>query len=177
MKKRLWLAYYLKKLLQCLYTLLWLPSLAYLIEWIYLNFKHWYAGAFVEFETSRGRIITYESYSTTKDPKDLVTFKAKPGNEIICLKVDLQCLCCRCTEAYVIGRVYWVIVARINDSVVGLDYAIVVGLVYWVIVHRVGRPRLCRCGRPNSADFGTQCYKFWGQLEVAKFRKFWMDYN
>jgi len=51
--------------------------------------KHWNAGAFVEFETNRGRIFTFKSHLTSQMPDEMTTFNAKAGNEIICLKVNI----------------------------------------------------------------------------------------
>ena len=44
----------------------------------------------MEFETNRGRVFTYDSQNSSKDPQEMVTFKAKPGQEIICLKVHFD---------------------------------------------------------------------------------------
>jgi hypothetical protein len=37
--------------------------------------QRWNAGAFVEFETNRGRIFSYETTMTTKAAGDMVTFR------------------------------------------------------------------------------------------------------
>ena len=50
--------------------------------------QRWYAGASVEFETNKGRVVSFLSpYLSTGIKDQLVTLRADPGNEIIMLKI------------------------------------------------------------------------------------------
>ena len=51
------------------------------------NKKRWYAGASVEFETNKGRVVSYNPYLKTGIKEQVVTCKAKPGKEIVMLKI------------------------------------------------------------------------------------------
>ena len=47
----------------------------------------WYAGASVEFETNKGRVVSFQPYFATKRPGDVTTLRAGPGKEIVRLKI------------------------------------------------------------------------------------------
>ena len=49
--------------------------------------QRWYAGASVEFETNKGRVVSFLPYFSTGIKDQLVTLKADPGKEIIMLKI------------------------------------------------------------------------------------------
>ena len=51
------------------------------------NKNRWYAGASVEFETNKGRVVSYHPYLKTGIKEQVVTCKAKPGKEIVMLKI------------------------------------------------------------------------------------------
>ena len=52
--------------------------------------QRWYAGASVEFETNKGRVVSFLPYFSTGIKDQLVTMRADPGNEIIMLKIKLE---------------------------------------------------------------------------------------
>ena len=47
----------------------------------------WYAGASVEFETNKGRVMSFHPYLATRQRDQEVTIRATPGHEIIMLKI------------------------------------------------------------------------------------------
>ena len=47
----------------------------------------WYAGASVEFETNKGRIVSFQPYLAGNWPGDVTTLRAGPGKEILRLKI------------------------------------------------------------------------------------------
>ena len=49
--------------------------------------KRWYAGAAVEFETNKGRVMSFHPHLRTGLKDQVVTFKAATGKEIIMLKI------------------------------------------------------------------------------------------
>ena len=51
------------------------------------NKNRWYAGASVEFETNKGRVVSYHPYLKTGIKEQVVTCKANPGKEIVMLKI------------------------------------------------------------------------------------------
>ena len=51
------------------------------------NKNRWYAGASVEFETNKGRVVSYHPYLKTGIKEQVVTCKAKPGKKIVMLKI------------------------------------------------------------------------------------------
>ena len=49
--------------------------------------QRWYAGASVEFETNKGRVVSFLPYFSTGIKDQLTTMRADPGKEIIMLKI------------------------------------------------------------------------------------------
>ena len=49
--------------------------------------QRWYAGASVEFETNKGRMISFHPYLATRQNDQVVTYRADKGKEIIMLKI------------------------------------------------------------------------------------------
>ena len=47
----------------------------------------WFAGAAVEFETNKGRVVTFQPHLATSMKEDVTTLRAGPGCEIIMLKI------------------------------------------------------------------------------------------
>lgn len=47
----------------------------------------WYAGASVEFETNKGRVVSYHPFLKTGIKEQVTTQKAQPGKEIVMLKI------------------------------------------------------------------------------------------
>ena len=54
---------------------------------IIVLFHRWYAGAAVEFETNKGRKISFHPFFRTGLKDQVVTMEAEPGKEIVMLKV------------------------------------------------------------------------------------------
>ena len=50
-------------------------------------FQRWYAGAAVEFETNKGRVMSFHPHLRTGLKDQVVSFKAAAGKEIIMLKI------------------------------------------------------------------------------------------
>ena len=47
----------------------------------------WYAGASVEFETNKGRVVSYHPFLKTGIKEQVTTKKAQSGKEIVMLKI------------------------------------------------------------------------------------------
>ena len=47
----------------------------------------WYAGASVEFETNKGRVVSYHPFLKTGIKEQVTTQMAQPGKEIVMLRI------------------------------------------------------------------------------------------
>ena len=50
----------------------------------------WYAGASVEFETNKGRVMSFHPYLATRQADQVVTMRAEQGKEIIMLQIKYR---------------------------------------------------------------------------------------